>query len=68
MGWIGNALIIFGAWHIGHKRRWAFLCTMAGGLCWVSEGVWLMRADLIFIEIVMSLIAFRNFLKWRKNK
>lgn len=64
-GWIGNALIISGAWQIGHKRRWAFLLTMAGGCCWIAEGVRIGKPDLVFIEVVMWFIALRNFLKWR---
>ena len=67
MGWIGNALIVFGAWQIGHKRRWGFLLTIVGGLCWVLVGIQLSRPDMVAIELIMGLVAFRNFLKWRKR-
>jgi len=67
LGWIGNALIIFGAWQIGYKRRWAFLVTLVGGFFWVAEGIRLVKPDLIFIEVVMGFVAIRNFLRWRNK-
>jgi len=68
LGWIGNVLIILGAWQLGHKRRWAFLITFTGGLFWVSEGIRLAKPDLIFIEVVMGCVAIRNFIRWGKNE
>ena len=67
MGWIGNVFILFGAWNIGHKRRWAFLFTITGGCFWIAEGLRISKPDLIFIESVMGLVAFRNYLKWREK-
>ena len=64
LGWIGNALIIFGAWQIGCRHRWAFLMTLIGGFFWVAEGIRLVKPDLIFIEVVMGFVAIRNFLRW----
>lgn len=66
LGWIGNALIIFGAWQIGYRRRWGFLVAMFGGLSWMAEGIRIGKTDLIFIEVVMCLVALRNFIKWKK--
>lgn len=65
-GWIGNLLLISGAWQIGHKRRWGFLLTMAGGLCWICQGAIIGRSDLIFIDSVMELVTIRNWIKWGK--
>ena len=67
MGWLGNALIIYGAWQIGHKRRFGFLLAIAGSVCWVSVGFNLGMLDLMFIELVMACIAMRNFFKWSKT-
>jgi hypothetical protein len=68
LGWIGNALIVLGAWQIGHKRRWGFLLSIAGSSCWIAKGSLLGMTDLICIELVMSTIAARNYIKWRMNK
>lgn len=65
MGWIGSVFIIIGAWHIGRKRRWAFLLTMFGGACWICEGVRIAKPELIMIEAVMFCVALRSFLLWR---
>jgi hypothetical protein len=66
MGWIGSALIILGAWQIGHKRRWTFLIAMSGGSCWIVQGILTNQIDLIFIESIMLFVSFRNFKKWRE--
>jgi len=66
-GWLGNALIIAGAWNIGCKRRWGFLLSISGGCCWALEGLLIGKADLVFIESVMLLVALRNYIKWGGN-
>jgi hypothetical protein len=67
MGWLGNVLLLFGAWNLAHKHRWAFLFTIAGGCCWLFEAAKIGRADWVFIESVMLCVALRNFVKWGKN-
>lgn len=67
MGWLGNALLLCGSWNLAHKRRWAFLCTIAGCACWLYEALDMGRADWVFIESVMLCLALRNFIKWGKN-
>ena len=67
MGWIGSALIVFGSWQIGHKRRWGFLLAILGSACWATVGISLCRPDMIAIELLMSFVALRNFLKWGRN-
>jgi len=65
-GWLGNALIIAGHWRLGARSRVGFLLGIAGGCCWIVEGVRIVKPDLIFIECVLASIALRNFLKWGK--
>jgi hypothetical protein len=68
LGWIGNALIIAGHWCLGKKLRFAFVLSILGGCCWVVEGIRIAKPDLIFIEITLACIGFRNFLKWGKER
>jgi hypothetical protein len=67
LGWIGNALIISGHWCLGKKLRLAFLLSIAGGCCWILEGIRIEKPDLIFIEVALGCIAIRNFQKWGKK-
>ena len=67
MGWLGNALIISGAWQIGYKRRCGFLIALSGSLFWIAEGSRLGMLDLICIEVIMVCVSLRNFWKWRKQ-
>lgn len=66
-GWLGNVLLITGAWQLAHKRRHAFLITMCGGACWLIEAAKTGRADWLFIEIVMLLVAVRNYWHWGRD-
>lgn len=68
MGWLGSFLIIFGAWQIGHKRRWGFLVTFLGGMCWVMVGFQIGRMDVVFIDSVMGFVSLRNFWKWGRSR
>jgi hypothetical protein len=67
MGWIANLCVLYGAWQIGHRRRYGFLFTICGCIIWASIGVTLCRADMVFIESVMGCVALRNFWLWRKQ-
>lgn len=66
-GWIGNALLITGAWRIGKKHRHAFAFTLCGGLCWLYEATKMGRADWVFIEVVMFAVACRNYWYWLRD-
>ena len=68
MGWIANFLLLFGAWQIGHRKRWGFLLAISGSCIWASIGLSLERYDMIFIELTMSGVGFRNFWLWGKNR
>jgi len=67
MGWLGNILILTGAWNIGRKRRWGFLLAICGSACWITQGLMTGQADLAFIETAMSAVAIRNFILWGKH-
>ncbi len=68
MGWLGSALILLGAWHIGHKRRMGFTIAITGSLCWVYVGISNGMFDLVFIESAMILMAVRNWRKWGNDR
>jgi len=67
LGWIGNTLIIGGTWLLGYKYRAGFVATIAGGLLWAFEGCRIGRADLVCVNMVLALVAVRNFFKWRET-
>lgn len=67
MGWIANCCVLFGAWNIGHRRRYGFLFTMLGCALWACIGLSLDRGDMVFIESVMGGLAARNFYLWKKH-
>jgi hypothetical protein len=66
-GWIGNAIILCGAWQLAHKNRRAFLFYTAGSLCWIVEASLRWEPDLLTIESVMLFVTIRNYLAWRKQ-
>lgn len=64
MGWIGNAFIVVGLWHIANKRRWAFLATTVGEIIWVLHSYRNNQFDLMAICAVFAILQFRSWLKW----
>ena len=67
IGWIGNALILIGAWRLAQRRRSALLFGISGDVFWVIEafnkGMW----DLLFIEAILFCFGVRNYIKWGRS-
>jgi hypothetical protein len=67
IGWIGNVLILTGAWRLARRRRSALLFGISGDMFWIIEafnkGMW----DLLFIEAALLLFGVRNYIKWGRS-
>lgn len=66
-GWLGNALLVTGAWRLAHKHRHAFLFTVGGGICWLHEAYEMHRWDWMTIEVVMICVTLRNYYHWGQH-
>jgi len=68
IGWIANALMLFGSYSVGNLHAWGFLCQLAGNALWAYIGVKRYegkdRASLIGISVAFCLLYTYNFLKW----
>lgn len=64
LGWTGSALLIAGTVLIGSRNRNAFLCFIAGELCWIIKGTCLHLPDLVLLSVVFAGLAVRNYVKW----
>lgn len=64
MGWIANALLVYGAWRIAYKQRHGLLCGAIGGFVWAWISIVTEQWDLLFIEIVLSSIQLFSWWKW----
>ena len=68
MGWIGNIFIIFGLWFVGNKKRWAFILSVIGEVCWIIHSLLIQMYDLAIICVVFALLAARSWYKWGKEE
>jgi hypothetical protein len=67
MGWVGNVLILTGAWRLSKKHRDAFLFGLSGDICWMIEAASIQKWDLFAIEATLFCIAIRNFCIWGRD-
>jgi len=63
IGWIGNIILIFGNWHVGNRKPWAFLAIAAGEAIWICASVLYGSSAMIFICGVFGMLAVRNYMK-----
>jgi len=61
LGWIGNALIICGYAVAARSARASWACIFAGSFLWLLYGVQIFLWNIVFIELVCCLLAFRNW-------
>ena len=66
ISWIGNVFICAGLWHIGSKKRWAFLLSIVGEVFWIIYSVNNRLWSLAFICCVFAALALRKFFKWKE--
>lgn len=64
MGWIANAIVLWGMFLIGNKSRLGFLVTVVGELMWSAVGVVRGELDLMIICLLFAGMAVRNYVKW----
>lgn len=67
ISWVGNVLICLGLWHIGNKKRWAFLFSIAGETAWIIYATQIHLWSLTFICCVFWSLAIRSWVKWGKS-
>lgn len=65
IGWLANGLLIVCAATV-HKHRWSLLVGAAGGFLWATKAYAAGWWDLLAIEIVLSLLQIRGYIKWRR--
>ena len=63
IGWVANCLLIVCAACV-HKHRWALLFGATGGFLWAFKAYSIGWWDLLFIEIILSVLQLRGYLKW----
>lgn len=68
ISWIGTILISIGIWKIGKKQRNAFLFTFFGELFILVYSLHLRSSSLVFIGLVFSALAARNWFLWGKKE
>jgi len=64
LSWVGNALICWGLWNMGNKKRSAFVASLVGESLWIVYAAHAHLWSLAFICSVFALIAARNWFKW----
>ena len=64
MGWLASVLLLAGHWQLGHKRRSAFLLTLAGDVLWCWVAVQRGTYDLLLICVASVCVQLRNWRKW----
>lgn len=66
IGWVANVLLVAGTVLVGEKSPTAFLLIALGESLWCVK-VWRMKQwDMLFICVVFSLLAVRNYLLWTR--
>lgn len=64
LGWIGNLFIIAGLWGVGNRSRRAFLFSVVGEACWISNATARRDWALASICVVFAVMAIRGYIKW----
>jgi hypothetical protein len=67
ISWVGNVFICLGLWHIGNKKRWAFLLSILGEMAWIIYSLQTRLWSLAFICCVFATLAARSWVKWGKS-
>lgn len=67
MGWLGNFFLIWGTSTLDPKKRWPFLLLALGEIAWFFESLIINRWDMIFLCVVFTILAIRNYLKWKNS-
>lgn len=68
MGWVANALLCYQWWALGHKHRVGMLAGVVAGLIWAGIAVSKGMADLLFIEVVLTVLQLRAWILWGNNE
>ncbi len=67
LGWVGNVLLLTGAYFIGYRHRHAFLLIILGEAIWCVPSFMTERYDMLFICIFAMGMAMRNWWMWRQS-
>jgi hypothetical protein len=71
IGWIANALMLYGSYCVGERRRYGFLMQLTGNGLWAYIGVCKYNGDekasLIAISVAFCCLYAFNFYKWGRN-
>lgn len=67
IGWIGNVLLLAGAWLLVKKRSAGFWCYIFGSLAYLLVGVFTPMPSLIFLNAVFLVINIYGVVKWRQK-
>jgi hypothetical protein len=65
--WVGDALIVAGAWGIGNRRRGAFAFTVVGECVWIAAAVRRQDWALAAVCVVFVLLAIRSAVLWGRS-
>jgi hypothetical protein len=65
--WVANALILWGMYLVGRKRKACFLFSATGELIWTVCACRSGQYDLAFICGVFVVVALLNYRKWRRD-
>ena len=70
MDYLAGIFELLGLWTVGNKRRYGFIITITGLVCWLMYVILTNSTyGLMIIVIPAIVINFRNFIKWgRENE
>lgn len=64
MGWVANALFLFGSYRIALKDRRGFLWCMVGNVAYLTLGILTGLASVIILNLGMFSLNVFSYYKW----
>jgi hypothetical protein len=68
LGWMANALLCYQWWSLGHKYRHGLFLGIVAGCMWAYIAIHKDMWDLLFIEIVLTMLQLRAWIMWGNNE
>lgn len=67
IGWIATAVLLYGSWLVGERRKVGFLCQLTGNAMWAYVGFTRgPQVDLIVVSLAFVALYLRNYFVWRR--
>jgi hypothetical protein len=66
LSWLSTCIFLIGAFAIGNKRRWAFVCFFAAEIMLVFYSIHIRAWAVVVVGVMFAVMAVRNYLRWGK--